>query len=220
MATFTMKLKDVLEIEQDIGLNEYPIFEESYRPKLNKKILDHFWNQEIGQETIEMFKLALRRKMNEIMPLYNQHYVLGLLEIDPLSTVSIKNITESDATTNNTESSSNESGTVAKSRAIGSDFPQVVLMDNGDYATTGTDNVSDATATGSADTTQDSTQNATSENTTSGYSGHTAMLILQARQALVNVDMMVITELESLFMLIWANHDEYTESRYPYYGLY
>lgn len=219
MGTFTIPLKKVIEFENgDIGLNEYPIFDETYREPLNKKIIDHFWNQEIGQETIELFKHALKRKMNEIMPLYNQHYVLNLLEIDPLSTMSIKNLTQADATTNSTETSSNESGSVAKSRAIGSDFPQVVLMDNGDYASNGMDNVSDATATASADTEQNSTQGATTDNTVSGYQGHAPMLILQARQALVNVDMMIIEELQPLFMLIWSNNDSYTGNGYPYFG--
>lgn len=219
MATFTVTLKRAIELERgNIGLDEYPIFDESYREPLNKKIIDHFWNQEIGQESIELFKHALKRKMNEIMPLYNQHYVLNLLEVDPLSTMSIRNLTEADATSTSTEASSNESGSVAKSRAIGSDFPQVVLMANGDYASTGMDNVSDATATATADTEQNTTQGATTDALTTGYQGHAPMLILQARQALVNVDMMIIEELQPLFMLIWSNNDSYTGSGYPYFG--
>jgi len=74
MATYTSYLKDVLELYPDIGLNEYPLFDEGYRPALNKKIIDHFWNREIGHETHSLFIHQLRVRMNNIMPLYNQHY--------------------------------------------------------------------------------------------------------------------------------------------------
>ena len=238
MGTFTMPLKTVLEIENgDIGLQDYPIFEKSYRESLNQKIIDHYWNQEIGQESISMFKLALNRKMREIMPLYNQHYVLSLLEIDPLSTVSIKSLTETEGNANtegtNTaeNSSSSTSGSNAKSRNVASDTPQTQLNPTQDYATSMQDSVSESAANGTATENQSQssnesqTQTGTSENTMSGYQGHAPMLILQARQALVNVDMMVIAELQELFMLIWSNADSFSQNTYPYiggfrYGLY
>jgi len=215
-----MPLKRVIELEHgEIGLDDYPIFDETYRAKLNKKIIDHYWNQEIGLETNDMFRLAMSRKMNEIMPLYNQHYVLSLLTVDPLSTVDLKTIVASDGTSNTVGTSSNEGLSTAKARAIGSEFPQVVLMDNGDYATTGNDTISDTSATGNATDEQNATQNATQESTNTGYQGHAPALIFQARQALVNVDMMVIGELKELFMLIWANNDSYSGRR-NYYGIY
>lgn len=216
-----MVLKKVIEMEKGkIGLDDYPIFDEDYRAELNNKIIAHYWNQEIGQETIDMWRFAMRRKMNEIMPLYNQHYRLSLLSVDPLSTMDVKTIVATDGETSTTGNSSNTGGSTAKARAIGSDFPQAILMDNGDYATTGNDTISDTTATGSATDNQNATQNATQTSSNTGYQGHAPVLILQARQALVNVDMMVINELRELFMLIWANNDSYTGSRYPYYGLY
>lgn len=218
MGTFTLPLKRVIEIEKgNIGLNDYPIFDEDYREPLNKKITQHFWNREIGQESIELFRFAMSRKMNEIMPLYNQQYELSLIKVDPLSTVDLKTIVASDGTSSTVGNSSNTGGSTAKARAIGSEFPQVVLMDDGDYATTGNDTISDTTATGSAVDEQNATQNATQDSTNTGYQGHAPALIYQARQALVNIDMMVIGELNELFMLIWSNNDSYSE-RFPYYG--
>lgn len=70
-----------------IGLDTYPIFEESYRPLLNKKIIDHFYFREIGFETAAQFAFYMRRTMNEIMPYYNQLYKSELLELDPLRDV-------------------------------------------------------------------------------------------------------------------------------------
>lgn len=221
MGTFTMTLKKVVQIEgeENIGLDTYPIFNEEYRDALNRKILDHYWNQEIGQETIEMFRFALRRRMNEIMPLYNQHYVLSQLEIDPLSTMSIKNIMESDGTSTTSGTSSNNATSAAKSRAVASETPQTALVENADYATSMQDNISDTTSAGGATDEQVAESVGKQEANTTGYSGHAPMLILQARQALVNVDMMIINELQDLFMLIWSNNDSYSGRR-PYYGFF
>ncbi len=273
MATFTMTLEEAIEFEDGkIGLDDYPIFDEDYRPALNKKIIDHYWNQEIGMETVSMFRHAMKRRMNEIMPLYNEHYKLSRLGVDPLSTVSIKTIanvageskgtaeteTTSDGSTNtetisngtnNNEtvsdgSSENSSLSDAKSRAVASDTPQNALSENGDYATSMQDNVSDSRASGEATETNTTrsegaeastttgegtervrgtgTESRGEQNTqatdssTEGYSGHAPALIYAARQALVNVDMLIINELQDLFMLIWSNNDSYTKTRIGY----
>jgi hypothetical protein len=226
MGTFTVPLKNVIDYTGGkIGLDDYPIFDETYREALNNKIIAHYWNQEIGQESISLFTFAMARKMNEIMPLYNQHYVLSLLEIDPLSTMSIRSLTEMDSTTAVKATSEQESKSGAKSRAVASETPQTQLSDSGDYATALQDNISDTTATGGSNDEQDTTQTGINDNTVSGYQGHAPELILRARQALVNVDMLVIAELQELFMLLWQNDDEFTNNTYPfggrrYYGLY
>ena len=217
MATFTVTLKDAIDIMPDIGLNDYPIFNETYRIPLNQKIKDHFWNREIGQETIEMFRLALRRKMNEIMPLYNQHYLASQLTFDPLSTVDIHTLTDTGATIDNTGHSESGSTSNAKSRVVASDFPQTQLAGNQDYASSAQDSVSDTGADSTADENSNSTQTGNSDSRTTGYQGHAPMLIMQYRQTLVNIDMMVIGELENLFMLVWSNGDEFTEGA-NYYG--
>ena len=61
----------------------YPIFDEAYRPELEEKILQHYYTQEIGLETVGLWKLKLRTKMREIMPFYNQLYKSELLKFDP-----------------------------------------------------------------------------------------------------------------------------------------
>jgi len=225
MGTTTLQLKRVLEFTQDIGLDNYPIFDEAYREKLNAKIIRHFFLREIGHETIEIFRYQMETKMGEIMPLYNQHYLLSLLEIDPLSTMSIHSITEMDSTANTNGTSESTSGSGAKSRAVASETPQTQLSADQDYATAIQDNISDTTATGNSTDVQETAQTGTNDNTVSGYQGHAPMLILQARQALVNVDMLVINELNEMFMLVWQNDDEFTNNPYPfggrrYYGFY
>lgn len=51
MPSFTIQLKEIILDDYsnvaDIGLDWYPIFDETYRPGLNKKIIQHYWNREI-----------------------------------------------------------------------------------------------------------------------------------------------------------------------------
>lgn len=89
MAEYTMELRKIVESEYlDIGMKDYPIFDEAYRDKLNQKIFDHYWFHEIEYYTPERFVFEINRKMREIMPYYNQLYESELLSIDPLLTFS------------------------------------------------------------------------------------------------------------------------------------
>lgn len=72
----------------------YPLFDESYRNVLNKKIIDHFYFREIGYETYGLWHNRLRMKMNEIMPYYNKLYESELLLHDPFRNYDITKIHE------------------------------------------------------------------------------------------------------------------------------
>lgn len=52
-------------------LDNYPIWNESYREYLNDMIIEYFMSWEIGQETEQLFWFALHSKMMEIMPRLN-----------------------------------------------------------------------------------------------------------------------------------------------------
>lgn len=66
------------------GENLYPIFDETYRLPLERKILRHYYTREISEETVGLWKLRLIDKLNMIMPYYNQMYESTLLEFNPL----------------------------------------------------------------------------------------------------------------------------------------
>lgn len=223
MATFTMELWEVLELDPTIEsgiLQDYPIFDETHRPVLNRKIINHFHNREIGMETVSMFRLALARKLDEIMPLYNQQYEISAIKFNQLETVRINNANTTKGTTGTQSDSTNESNSGAKSRAVSQELPQTMLSGNGDYATAAQDNVSDTTATATASDASTVTQDGVTDSTTTGFQGNPALMLLQYRQSLVNVDMMIIEELQNLFMLVWANGDEFTGEtrRFGYFG--
>ena len=62
---------------------DYPIFDVNYKATLETKIIKHYYFREIGAESYGMFKMWLDRRMNEIMPYYNQLYQSELLKFNP-----------------------------------------------------------------------------------------------------------------------------------------
>lgn len=217
MPEYTVVLKDAIARKPDsltrdqyVGLHEYPIFDEAYREKLNDKIIDHFQFREIGLETVEMFRVFVQRKMNEIMPLYNQFYESETLAVDPFITFD----TDTDTVNNSTSVATNSSLANAKSRAVDQDFPQTMLSENGDYASGAVNNVSDSTSSGEADSTDESIGTVN----TRGFSGAMSDLLLRYRDTFLNIDMQVISELDGLFMGLWSNSDETFPHRYGFTG--
>ena len=65
---------------------DFPIFDEAYRTTLEKKIVLHYYTRELGYETVGRWKLALKTKLNELMPYYNELYQSSLLDLNPLYT--------------------------------------------------------------------------------------------------------------------------------------
>lgn len=86
MSKYTIELGKLIESGYPLPLNNYPIFSESHRNVLNRKIIDHYYFREIGLETADRFSFFLKRKMNEIMPYYNEMYMSTLIAYDPLAT--------------------------------------------------------------------------------------------------------------------------------------
>lgn len=248
MATFTMSLADVIkatggsvEVEPmtykgtdmgaigkltggEIGIDMMPIFDEEYRNILTGKIVEHYWNREIGHETIDMFRMRMRTKLNEIMPFYNQLYKSTEIPYEALSTINLK--TESRNTTSGTESTTGsatgESESVAESRAVNSTTPQTMLAGNEDYASSAADSGSSNIGTSKNDSEANSSSAAESDSDSlvSGYQGTPADLIMRFRDSLINIDLMVIRDLEELFMQVFDNADSYTGKGLGYYGYY
>lgn len=238
MADFTIDLRDVVRKlgADNIGLSDYPIFDEQYREFLNAKILDHYWYNEIAHETIDMFVHQMRTKMCEIMPYYNKWYESELVDIDPLSTQDVHSTggskSKSRGSSQQQENASSENDTndtgQSTSRTVQSEYPQARLAGSKDYATAATENKTDShggrkvkgTAEQNSRSSQDSSGEASSESHSWGRSGHTAALIAAWRETFVNVDMMVIGELEPLFMGLHSSNDSFTGGRMMGHGLW
>lgn len=240
MADFTIELRNVVAMvgADHIGLDDYPIFDEQYREFLNAKIIDHYYYREIGLETVDMFIRQLRTKMHEIMPYYNKWYAAEdrMADIDPLSTQdvhskgAVNSQSSSSTKQKHGEKASNTTDSTSKSagRTVQSETPQTMLSGNQDYATAASDNHSTVDGTnkvrsdGSSETSSDTTNSAGSGNESHswGYTGHAPALIDAWRSTFANIDMMVIDELETLFMGIYSSNDGFTGRRHTGYGLW
>lgn len=206
-----------------LGLGTYPIFNEGYRRILNGKIIDEYYLREIGVETIDVFTLFLRKKMDQVMPFYNQLYESTQIPYDALDSMKIHSVgsTEIEGTENTEATNSSDTTTKSKARAVSSDFPQSMLAGNADYAKAASDTNSDSEVDSAV------TQNSESENNTSsnsdtlvtGYQGAASDLIVKYRNSLINIDTMILTEIEDCFMLVLNNGDEYF-ARGSFYGGY
>lgn len=277
MSTFTQTLSEIMAFHEVdsvdeslpkaniLGLDRYPIFEESHRHILNRKIIARFWNREIGHETVEMFRFRMDTRMREIMVEHNQLYRSEQLKFDPLRTIDIKTVMDGtgSSTTDTTahgesldqvdgtkdEVSSGEAdatGTKAgQGRTVSSVMPQTQLSGNGDYADSAQDSnttAQDAThseTSGTSGETTSSTNTGTTDGTqnvqdtsqvernseTTGYQAMPSQLLMQYRESILNIDLTILGQLETLFMSITSNGDEffYSQDHYysqPFYGWY
>lgn len=208
------------------GMAQYPIFNEDYRPIINGKIVDQFYNREIGMETIDDFKLVMRRTLQQIMPYYNKLYDAENIEYGALQTMDIHSVSESvlDGSETSTATNTAESGTKSKARAVQSSTPQTFLAGNGDYATGASDTNSESEANSGATNSMESNSdtNTNSDNRVTGWQGIASDLIMRYRNSLINVDNMVINnpELQTCFMLLLNNGDSYSPNRFHYGWMY
>lgn len=214
---YTAVIHNLREQSFDFGLNDYPIFDEEYREKLNNKILDHYDFYEIGQETPYLFKLFLNRTMNEIMPYYNELYksIINYSE-SLLKNVNLKeelnrnthqDITAQGSSNSNASNSSTQNGT-SYNTSIFNQTPQGQILKNAiedqNYATTFTQdkNTSQNTASSNIEdnTTNNSSQNSSGDEsykkTITGNNGNylVADIIQKFRNNIINVDMLIIED--------------------------
>ena len=235
MSKYTTQLRWIVEQEQGtvpatsrtrytaatykkLGLDTYPIFEETYRPLLNDKIIDHFFFREIGFETAAQFAWYMRRTMNEIMPYYNKLYEVELLIDDPLTDYdhSWREDWDSHREDTGNITDNNVGGTEYEShdRNVYQDTP-MSLLDNSttptvqglDYAT----NVTYDDLNSSTDTDETNIRTLNTDSNDHGWKTHDdkgrhvsqVELFDKLKQKYVNLDMEVINQLETLFMGLW-----------------
>lgn len=234
-ATYTVELGTLVESGFDLGLRDYSIFDEKHREVLNAKILDHYWFREIGLETPALFRRFLNRKMNEVMPFYNKLYMTESAEIEmaknPIDNNDlVRTSTESssydnekravsDSTTDAESTSTVDTDGSGKSRAMQSSTPQMQLSGREDYASNVADSANESKSVSKTDS--DSTTGTRAESSDSGHGssvrtfeervkGLSSMskgeAIDRARAALTNIDMMVVEELDGLFMSVYSDY--------------
>ena len=203
MAKYTITIKSLLDNNFDFGLQNYPIFNESYRNILNNNILNHYYENEIGFETANLFKFYLNQKLNEIMPYYNTLYQAQeeIIKDNLFNNVDLK---ETSNRTNKTNTNSTSTST-SNNKNLYQDTPQgkidMTVFEDQTYATNLTLNngkINDE-SNSSGNNNEDFIRNIKGSN-----GGKYKIEILNdIKNNLMNIDLMIINELNDLFMQIF-----------------
>ena len=214
-ATYTIRLRELVRNNDDVGLWDYPIFDEDYRKLLNEKIINNYLMREIGCESPSIFAQRMHTRMCNIMPVYNKVYLATQRDYDPFNTVSMRTLNEAvgsgSQTHEDTATGSNTGANTTGSRAIVSQYPSSRLAGNENYATSGTDTESNSQSTNTTDNKANSQVDSVSENSatseTVGYDRPIWEIVDNLTRSFVNTDLMIVGELEDLFMQLHNNND-------------
>ena len=205
MAKYTITIKSLIDNNFDFKMNNYPIFDENYRNTLNNNILYHYYENEIGFETAPLFRFYLNQKLNEIMPYYNELYKVQKKIIDENLLLNNVNLTErltgsNTTNTSSTSQSSNNGKNLFQDTPQGNISKQDINAENV-YATNITLNENSINDNSSA------TGSGTNEylKTIVGNNGgkFNIDVLNDIKNNLMNIDLMIINELNDLFMGIF-----------------
>lgn len=161
------------------------------KDRLARKIVDHYYMREIGQETIGLFKHYVKVTMQELMEEYLPLIYSSAIKYDPLVNI---DYTETFSRTANNTGNANSSGL-----GVASDTPQGQISKNailnGSYASSTT--ASENETTSSSDSEEAYTKKIKGN---SGVSATAQKMIEQYRDNIRAIDREIIEKLEPLFM--------------------
>ena len=181
------ELSDFLTDDQIDVITEAGIWD---KDKLASKIVDHYLMEQIGFETMGLFKHKVKITMKEIMESKLPLIYSASIEYDPLV-----NVDFTETLQRTIDSEGNSSGL-----NVGSDTPQGQISKAsilaGDYAT--------GTSASEGEATNNSEENYTKRvKGNSGVSATAQRMVQQFRDNIRAIDYEIITELEDLFMIIY-----------------
>ena len=202
MAKYTTQIKTIVEAGYKIFDFDYPIFDENYRPILEKNIINYYYFREIGLETVGQFKHFLKTRMQIIMPFYNQLYEsTGLITKDDYM-FNLNSTETHTRTSKGTSKGSVDSTSNGNSEEIFSDTPQSLLAGE-DYATTKTKTDGTSIDSSTSEGEADSFEEYTTKMLGGGGLRYNADILMEWRKSFINVDQKIIAELSDLFMNIY-----------------
>ena len=174
--------EDQINVIQDAGIWN--------KDKLASKIVDHYLMEQIGFETMGLFKHKVKISMKEIMESKLPLIYSASIEYDPLVNVDFTETME-----RTIDSEGNSSGL-----NVGSDTPQGQISKAsilaGDYAT--------GTSASEGEAKNNSEENYTKRiKGNSGVSATAQRMVKQFRDNIRAIDYEIIQELEDLFMIIY-----------------
>lgn len=212
MAKYTITIKTLIDNNFDFKMTSYPIFDEEYRETLNNNILFHYYENEIGFETAPLFRFYLNQKLNEIMPYYNELYNAQKLLLNQGNLFKNVDLEETfnrvNDTTTNTTSNSTNSG-ISNNKNLYQDTPQGKItlndIDNQEWATNVTfdKNETNNTINDNTNGTANNTENYVKKIIGNNGNKYNIEILKEIKNNLMNIDLMIINELNDLFMQIF-----------------
>lgn len=161
------------------------------KDRLARKIVDHYYMRELGQETIGLWKHYVKVTMQELMEEYLPLIYSSAIQYDPLVNV---DYTETFSRTANNTGSANSSGL-----GVASDTPQGQISKNailsGSYASS--TSASENETTSNSDSTEAYTKRIKGN---SGVSATAQKMVELYRNNIRAIDREIIERLEPLFM--------------------
>ena len=213
------ELSDYLTEDQILSITEHGVWS---KDKLAKKIVDHFLMEQIGFESMGLFRHQAKVKMQELMEEKLPLIYSSSIEYDPLVNVDYTETFERTIESDGTLAQRTDGGSTSQSTNTGSglnissDTPMTNLTKEnilaGNYASgtnanEQTSTINDTTTTGSS--TSGNSSNDTSEEYSkrvkgnSGVSATAQKMVEQYRQNIKAIDREIIDDLNSLFMCIY-----------------
>ncbi len=193
------ELRDYLTPEQIEVITNANIWS---KDRLARKIVNHFYMEEIGEETPALFKHYAKVKMDELMEEYLPLIYSASINYDPLINVDYRETFEK-VRGENTESSGTATGTDI---TLNSDTPQDRITKDdilaGKYVTDTSGSESTSTSSGTSNT--DETENYTKHVIgNSGVSATAQKMVEQYRANIRAIDREIIEKLSTIFMGLW-----------------
>lgn len=228
----TLELRDIVdngENSVDIWEFDYPSFYEGQAKKdFEKKVIDHFYFRQLGHETVGRWLHYFRAKVREIMPYYIELYESVQLlknQGDPLESYNLTETYQRTATSSGESSStgtsssklsseSNDSNTESRERRF-SNTPKGRIENLDQYMSEASKEANTNANEGSASSETESESSGSSSSSGSNNEEYTltrrgnigvqplGQEIMAYRQALINVDMKIIDELDELFLQVY-----------------
>lgn len=199
----------------DYDLSNYLTFEEIKvieergtwnKQRLAQKIIDHYYMEEIGFETVALFKRKVKVAMQEIMEEKLPLIYSAAIAYDPLVNVDYTETYQGESEMNSTSNGSADS--TSGGLTVNSDTPQgqiskTAIM-NGNYAsTTSADDISDHSESESEGTNSGTNSYTKRVKGNSGVSATAQKMVEQYRENIIMIDRDIIRDLSKMFMSIY-----------------
>lgn len=118
----TMSMSERIDYSLPYIFNfNFPIWNEAYRPILERKIIYHFFNKEIAMETVQLWRMYLEERLNLIMPYYNQLYETTVKEYDYLADTNVTETYDSNRNRQDNKTIDSTNSSTGKTTSGGTD---------------------------------------------------------------------------------------------------